>query len=46
MRWQQVVEQEGHFQAHQYDGICPVACDLAGFFRPHLVGCASKHYTS
>jgi hypothetical protein len=44
--WQQVVQQEGRWRAHQYDGYCPVACDLVGFFRPRLQGCLSKHYHS
>lgn len=44
--WQQVVLAEGVFRPHAYEGIRPVPCDLIGFFRPHLVGCVSKHYTS
>ena len=42
--WQQVVAGEGRFQAACYGGYRPVAVDLVGFFRPHLRGCASKHY--
>jgi hypothetical protein len=41
-----VVEQEGRWRAHRYEGFCPVACDLVGFFRPHLRGCVGKHYQS
>lgn len=44
--WQQVVQQEGRWRAHQYEGFRPVACDLVGFFRPRLSGCLSKHYHS
>lgn len=44
--WHQVVQQEGHWHAHRYDGFRPVACDLVGFFRPQLRGCRSKHYQS
>jgi hypothetical protein len=41
--WQQVVQQEGCWQAHRYEGFRPVACDLVGFFRPRLSGCLGKH---
>jgi hypothetical protein len=44
--WHQVVEQEGCWQAHCYEGFRPVACDLVGFFRPRLSGCLGKHYQS
>jgi|SRR5579884_1085824 len=44
--WQQVIREEGHFRAHRYEGYSAVACDLVGFFRPRLFGCASKHYHS
>jgi hypothetical protein len=44
--WQQVVQQEGRWRAHSYEGFRPVACDLVGFFRPRLSGCVSKHYHS
>lgn len=44
--WQQVVEQEGRWRAHSYEGFRPVACDLIGFFRPRLRGCVGKHYHS
>jgi hypothetical protein len=44
--WHQVVQQEGRWQAHSYEGFRPVACDLVGFFRPHLSGCVGKHYQS
>src|SRR5215831_17265882 len=42
--WPQVVQQEGGWRAHQYEGFRPVACDLVGFFRPRLSGCLTKHY--
>jgi len=44
--WYQVVQQEGCWQAHRYEGFRPVACDLVGFFRPRLSGCLGKHYQS
>ena len=44
--WHQLVEHEGRWRAHRYEGFRPVACDLVGFFRPHLGGCVSKHYQS
>lgn len=44
--WQQVVQQEGRWHAHAYEGFRPVACDLGGFFRPRLSGCLGKHYQS
>jgi hypothetical protein len=46
MVWQQVVQQEGRWHAHRYEGFRPVACDLVGFFRPRLRGCLGKHYQS
>jgi hypothetical protein len=44
--WHQVVQQEGRWAAHRYEGFRPVACDLVGFFRPRLSGCVGKHYHS
>ena len=44
--WAQRVQQEGRWHAHAYEGFRPVACDLVGFFRPHLQGCVGKHYQS
>lgn len=44
--WLTFVEAEGRFHPHVYEGYRPVACDLTAFFRPHLVGCVGKHYTS
>lgn len=44
--WQQQINQEGRFVPHCYAGVCPVACDLVGFFRPQLAGCVGKHYQS
>ena len=40
--WQQVVQDEGHWQAHRHGGYCPVACDLVGFWRPRLQRCMTK----
>jgi hypothetical protein len=42
--WQQLVQDEGHWQAHRQGGYCPVACDLPGFWRPRLPGGATTHY--
>jgi hypothetical protein len=44
--WHSRVQQEGRWRAHSYEGFRPVACDLVGFFRPHLSGCVGKHYQS
>lgn len=44
--WQQVVQQEGRWRAHRYEGVCPVACDVVGFLRPPLWGCVGKHSPS
>jgi hypothetical protein len=46
LAWQQAILQEERFSAHCYEGYCPVACDLTGFFRPRLVGLTNKHYLS
>lgn len=42
--WQTLVEGEGRWQAHQYDGYRPVAVDVTGFFRPRLQRCPTVHY--
>jgi hypothetical protein len=44
--WEQLVQKEQAFHAHQYGGYRPVAWDLVGFFRPRLQDCATKHYSS
>jgi hypothetical protein len=44
--WNKTVREEGSFRPHCHGGICPVPVDMVGFFRPKLVGCATKHYTS
>lgn len=44
--WEQLVLEEGRFQAHHYGGYRPVACDVVGFFRPRLQACPTKHYSS
>jgi hypothetical protein len=41
--WHALVEQEGQWHAHRYEGCRPVACDLVGFFRPWLSGGVGKH---
>ena len=42
--WQQVVQDDGHWQTHRHGGYWPVACDLPGFWRPRLPGCPTTHY--
>jgi hypothetical protein len=42
--WQAVVEGEGRWQAHEYEGYRPVAVDGTGFWRPRLQGCRTTHY--
>jgi len=44
--WNRTVQEEGAFRPHCHGGIHPVPVDMVGVFRPKLVGCASKHYTS
>lgn len=44
--WQQVVQDEGRWEAHRHGGYRPVACDLVGFYRPRLRDCPTKHYSS
>src|SRR4029450_3015242 len=44
--WEQFVQEEEGFHAHQYGGYRPVACALVGFFRPRLQDCPTKHYAS
>ncbi|HSX79743.1 MAG TPA: hypothetical protein VLQ80_14375 [Candidatus Saccharimonadia bacterium] len=41
--WQHVVQDDGRWQAHRHGGYRPVACDLAGFWRPRLPGCTTTH---
>jgi hypothetical protein len=44
--WNQAVQAQGLFHPHCHGGIRPVPVDMVGFFRPKLVGCPTKHYTS
>ena len=44
--WKRAVLEEDLFQAHRYEGIEPVACDLIGYFRPQLQAELGKHYHS
>src|SRR5579859_7362386 len=44
LAWQTLLKEQGRFHPHSYAGFRPVACDLVGFFRPRLQGCAGKHY--
>jgi hypothetical protein len=44
--WQQTVVSENRMHLHSHEGVRPVPVDLVGFFRPHLIGCRTKHYAS
>lgn len=44
--WKKAVLEENAFQAHRFEGIEPLACDLIGFFRPQLQAMLGKHYHS
>ena len=44
--WEQFVQHEKVFHAHEHGGYRPVACDLVGFFRPRLRDCPTKHDSS
>src|SRR5215210_6803983 len=44
--WARWVEQEGVWQPHTVDGYHPVAGDTTGFWRPHLRGCPTQHYSA
>jgi hypothetical protein len=44
--WQGWVEQEGVWQPHTVGGYHPVAGDTTGFWRPHLQGCPTQHYSA
>ena len=41
-----IVESEGPWQPHTHAGYHPVAVDTTGFWRPRLVDCPTKHYSS
>lgn len=43
---QRQVGAEGLWQAHDYGGYAPVACDVTAFFRPTLRNCRTRHYSS
>jgi hypothetical protein len=43
-RWQVMVEQEGLWQEHCFDGYRVKAVDLTAFWRPELKHCPFKHY--
>lgn len=42
--WAGVVQAEGLWVAHVYDGYHPVAVDVTAFWRPRLQGCPTRHY--
>jgi hypothetical protein len=44
--WQAWVAQEGVWQPHTVGGYHPVAGDTTGFWRPHLQGCPTQHYSA
>jgi hypothetical protein len=44
--WERWVVQEGVWQPHTIGGYHPVAGDTTGFWRPHLHGCPTQHYSA
>lgn len=44
--WGAWVAQEGAWQPHTVGGYHPVAGDTTGFWRPHLQGCPTQHYSA
>jgi hypothetical protein len=44
--WTRWVEQEGRWQPHPVGGYPPVAGDTTGFWRPHLRGGPTQHYSA
>jgi hypothetical protein len=44
--WQAWVAREGEWQPHRVGGYVPVAGDVTGFWRPHLRGCPTQHYSA
>lgn len=44
--WSAWVEPEGVWQPHTGGGYHPVAGDTTGFWRPHLHGCPTQHYSA
>jgi len=42
--WEAYVTAQGQWQEHRYDGYCPKAVDLTGYWRPALRGLKTKHY--
>jgi hypothetical protein len=44
--WQAWVVAEGVWQPHRVGGYVPVAGDVTGFWRPHLRGCPTQHYSA
>lgn len=46
VNWQRWVAAEGTWQPHRIGGYVPVAADVTGFWRPHLRGCPTQHYSA
>jgi hypothetical protein len=44
--WGAWVAREGEWQPHTIGGYHPVAGDTTGFWRPHLQGCPTQHYSA
>jgi hypothetical protein len=44
--WEAWVAQDGAWQPHRVGGYVPVAGDVTGFWRPHLRGCPTQHYSA
>ena len=46
VKWQGSVAQERQWQPQPVGGYFPVAGDVTGFWRPHLRGCPTQHYSA
>lgn len=42
--WREQIESHPDWQAHRYEGYCPVPVDVTAFWRPALKDCPSQHY--
>lgn len=42
--WRQYVQEQGRWQAHEYEGYRPVAADITAFWRPRLKGWLGRYF--